>query len=356
MKNNNLQAVKKILLKDPYFIFDRYSDMTGRLNPITLTVRMDHRQMARILIENLREDSPKKREDKYGSDPRLRNWAIKMKAEVQHILQFAVRYGALGVTKELVTSGLYGYEDLRLDKALIDAIIHGQLYVAQYLIQRSQDVNPRHRDDFAGRGGSRLLEVAVSYGNLDMLQLLINSGVEIDFRDPGHLKRALAGNHTAVAAYLAEKGTPLLVTIENLEDLERLSSISNCNMISFVKRNDLHALIIELGFDGDPGKEFRRCFYNVLAACGYHNLYRKASFKWGLSRDCLQLAKSIGIAIQHGHLDMARNIANDMALLPNTPDNAGWCDAIESLSVYDNGPIFDMLLGSGSMHSRPEYL
>lgn len=220
VKNNNLQALKTLLQNG--LDFEQYFRTTHHSSPIFLTADKDLSSMAELLLAH---------SDLWGG-PRSDNCDRDICFE--NALIGAARKGSLSVTKVLTSSTRVTKQQLA--SALGHAVKQDQLAVARYLIEeRAADVN----EQIIGHGYLPFLTMAAYSGNLQMIELLMKAGADLNHPSfqrivqcPLHV--AAARNHATVERYFIEKGMRFHASFSDVRDVGECSS-KDYTLSSFFK-------------------------------------------------------------------------------------------------------------------------
>ena len=99
------------------------------------------------------------------------------------------------------------------------AVAHGHLEIVEYLINAGIDINAQ-----GGTFSTNALEKATTKGHLDIAQYLISQNIEIDISEPDRnpLFAAIYGGHLDIVKYLVKNGIDITVkyTGDTMKDMD----------------------------------------------------------------------------------------------------------------------------------------
>lgn len=107
------------------------------------------------------------------------------------IISYASTNGDLPMIKYFISQGL------KMDEALIEAIKCGHFQLVQYLVQQGVDIH--QHDELA-------LCLATMYGHLDMVRFLVSQGANFHYNEEKALRLASKKGYYLIVKYLVEQG------------------------------------------------------------------------------------------------------------------------------------------------------
>ncbi len=132
----------------------------------------------------------------------------------------AIKDGDINIVKKLIGDNLEALNTMTVFGTWLHvAVKKGNLQIVQYLVEKGIDVNAK-----GGTFDASALNLAAGSGNLEIVKYLIQSGAKLDVslakRNP--LFAAIYGGHKEVVEHLVDQGIDISVqyTGENIKDMD----------------------------------------------------------------------------------------------------------------------------------------